>query len=310
MNFNHVSVLLDECIEGLNIRPDGIYVDCTAGGGGHSAEILKRLSDKGMLVCIDKDEEALNVCKTRLDADNVRFAHSDFKQIAEVLANLGIDKVDGILADLGVSSYQIDNPQRGFSYMHPEAPLDMRMDDSQGITAADVLNTYDEQQLFAVIRDYGEEKFAKLIAKNIVAARSKKPFALCGDLLDVVERSVPYASRKNGGHPAKRTFQALRIEVNQELTGLDAYLRQAVDSLNPGGRMAVITFHSLEDRIVKHTFADLATDCICPPSLPVCVCGHRAKGILVNKKPILPTDCEQQNNPRSKSAKLRIFEKR
>lgn len=310
MNFNHVSVLLHECIDGLNIKPDGVYVDCTAGGGGHSKEILAKLSQKGTLVCIDKDEEALAVCKQRLVAPNVKFVHSDFKQIREVLTNLGIDKVDGILADLGVSSYQIDNPERGFSYMHPEAPLDMRMDETQTLTAAEVLNTYDEQRLFAIIRDYGEENFAKPIARNIVATRAAKPFETCKDLLDLLERTIPYGARKNGGHPAKRTFQALRIEVNQELTGLDEYLRQAVDSLNVGGRIAVITFHSLEDRIVKHTFADLATDCICPPSYPVCVCGHRAKGVTVNKKPILPSEEEQNNNSRSKSAKLRIFQRR
>lgn len=308
MEFVHKSVLLAECIESLNIDPNGIYVDCTSGGGGHSAEILKRL-DCGRLICVDKDVDALSVCKARFsDSEKVLFAHSDFKNVNEVLNRLGVDKVDGFLADLGVSSYQIDNPERGFSYMASDAPLDMRMDKTQSFTAKDVVNTYDEHQLFTIIRDYGEENFAKSIAKNIVLARKNRPLETCGQLVEVIDKSIPQSCKK-AGHPAKRTFQALRIEVNKELDGLDKALRAMCDRLNSNGRIAVITFHSLEDRIVKHCFADLATDCICPPSLPVCVCGHRAKGRLVNKKPILPNDDELADNSRSKSAKLRVFER-
>lgn len=309
MIFAHKSVLLDECIDGLAVKQDGIYVDCTSGGGGHSSHILQLLSDNGRLICLDKDETALATCKQRLTRPNVTFVHCDFKQLPQVLDELGIDKVDGILADLGVSSYQIDNPDRGFSYMAADAPIDMRMDETQTLTAATVVNTYDEHQLYTIIRDYGEEKFAKQIARNIVAARQNKQLETCGELVAVIEQSIPFAARKNGGHPAKRTFQALRIEVNQELVGLEQFVLQAADRLNKGGRMAIITFHSLEDRIVKHAFADLATDCICPPSLPICVCGHRAKATLVNKKPILPSQEEQEENSRSRSAKLRVIER-
>ena len=310
MIFAHKSVLLWECIDALNIKPNGIYVDCTAGGGGHSSEILNKLAS-GKLVDIDKDIEALTVCKNRFQGKpNVLFAHSDFKQFDDVLDEFGIDKVDGILADLGVSSYQIDNPERGFSYMASDAPLDMKMDASQSLSAKDVVNTYTEAQLFAIIRDYGEDKFAKKIAYNIVQARQKQPIETCGQLVEIIDKSIPFAAKRNGGHPAKRTFQALRIEVNKELDGLDNALRRMVDRLNPGGRLAVITFHSLEDRIVKHCFADLATDCICPPSLPICVCDHRAQGSVVTRKPILPSDEELAQNSRSQSAKLRVFEKK
>lgn len=309
MIFSHVSVLLDECIEALNVKPNGIYVDCTAGGGGHSYHILQKLKG-GLLVDIDKDQEALDVCKGRLGENNVLFVHSDFKQLPFILRNLNIAKVDGILADLGVSSYQIDNPDRGFSYMASDAPLDMKMDASQTLSAKDVVNTYDENTLYTIIRDYGEENFAKVIAKNIVQARQKAPIETCGQLVQVIERSVPYGARKKGSHPAKRTFQALRIEVNKELDGLDDFLRDAVSVLKEDGRLAVITFHSLEDRIVKHCFADLATDCICPPNLPLCVCNHRAQGKLVNKKPILPSQRELEQNSRSQSAKLRVFQKK
>lgn len=308
MKFQHKSVLLAECIENLQIKPNGIYVDCTAGGGGHSSEILKRLQN-GTLICVDKDEEALAVCKNRFEGfANVKFVHSDFKNVDEVLNQADVEKVDGFLADLGVSSYQIDNPERGFSYMAADAPLDMRMDATQSLTAKQVVNEYDERELFTVIRDYGEENFAKNIAKNIVIARKNAVIETCGQLVEIIDRSIPAACKKNG-HPAKRTFQALRIEVNKELDGLDGALRAMCDSLNSGGRLAVITFHSLEDRTVKHCFSDLATDCICPPNLPVCVCGHRAQGKLVNKKPILPSDEEMTENARSKSAKLRVFEK-
>lgn len=308
MIFAHKSVLLEECINALNIKPDGIYVDCTAGGGGHSKRILEQLGNNGLLVDIDKDEEALSVCKSRLGDKNVKFVHSDFKRLPQILDELGIEKVDGILADLGVSSYQIDNPERGFSYMATDAPLDMKMDASQSFSAKDVVNDYGEYELFAVLRDLGEEPFAKVIARNIVNARAIKPIETCGELVDIIEKSVPYSARK-GGHPAKRTFQALRIEVNKELDGLDKFVCDAADRLNSSGRIVIITFHSLEDRIVKHCFADLATGCICPPQLPVCVCNHKAKGVLVNKKPILPTQDEMDENPRSKSAKLRVFER-
>lgn len=309
MIFAHKSVLLDECVEALNIQPSGIYVDCTAGGGGHSAEILKRLTS-GLLVDIDKDTEALNVCKQRLGEDKVKFVHSDFKNIANVLDELQIEKVDGILADLGVSSYQIDNPERGFSYMAKDAPLDMKMDASQKLSAYEVVNFYDEYKLREVISDYGEEKFAKQIARNVVLERQVNPIKTCGQLVDIIDKSIPFSVKKKGGHPAKRTFQALRIEVNGELDGLDEFLRQAVSRLNSGGRIAVITFHSLEDRIVKRCFNDLVTDCVCPPNLPVCVCNHRAQGSLYNKKPILPSERELEENSRSQSAKLRVFTKK
>lgn len=309
MIFGHKSVLLDECVQALNVKPSGIYVDCTAGGGGHSAKILDKLSD-GLLIDIDKDEEALSVCKQRLTKGNIKFVHSDFKNLSKILDDLGIDKVDGILADLGVSSYQIDNPKRGFSYMASQAPLDMRMDANASLSAKEVVNGYDESKLFTLIRDYGEEKFAKAIARNIVLERQKQEIETCGQLVDVIEKSIPYSARKKGGHPAKRTFQALRIEVNKELDGLDTFLTDAVERLSSKGRIAVITFHSLEDRIVKHSFSDFATDCVCPPNLPVCVCNHRAKGKLVNNKPILPTATELEQNSRSQSAKLRIFEKK
>lgn len=309
MIFSHKSVLLNESVDALDIKPNGVYVDCTAGGGGHSGEILKRIVD-GKLVCIDKDEEALSVCKQRLKSDKVIFVHSDFKELDGILNDLSIDKVDGILADLGVSSYQIDNPERGFSYMANDAPLDMRMDCSQSLSAKEIVNTYDEYKLFTIIRDYGEESFAKKIAKEIIAARAKEPIETCGQLVDIIDKSIPRGAIKKGSHPAKKTFQALRIEVNKELDGLEEFLNSASDRLNVGGRLAVITFHSLEDRIVKHCFADFVTDCICPPNLPVCVCNHKAKGILVNRKPMIPNESERQMNPRSQSAKLRIFEKK
>lgn len=309
MIYSHKSVLLEESIDALNINPNGIYVDCTAGGGGHSAKILDKL-DKGTLVAIDKDEEALEACREKLTKGDVRFVHSDFKELGNVLDSLGIDKVDGILADLGVSSYQIDNPERGFSYMSSDAPLDMRMDLSQALTAKDVVNNYAEWELCRIIRDYGEEKFAKSIARNIVSERQKQPLQTCGQLVDVIERSVPHCSRKQGSHPAKRTFQALRIAVNKELDGLSEFLSEAVERLVHNGRLAVISFHSLEDRMVKQSFADFATDCICPSNLPVCVCNHRAKGVVLTKKPVTPSLKEQRNNPRSQSAKLRVFVKK
>lgn len=308
MRFSHKSVLLDECIQSLNINPHGIYVDCTAGGGGHSEKILKKITD-GLLIAIDKDEDALEACKQRLSTSNVKLVHSDFKHIRQVLDELGIDKVDGILADLGVSSYQIDTPERGFSYMAASAPLDMRMDATQTLTAMDIVNGYSEQELCKIIYNYGEEKFARSVAHNIILERAIAPIQTCGKLVEIIEKSVPFSHKKNG-HPAKRTFQALRIEVNGELDGLDNFLADAVERLNPNGRLAVITFHSLEDRIVKHSFNEFTTDCICPPNLPICVCNHRAIGTLVNKKPILPSQQELTDNSRSQSAKLRVFAKK
>ena len=309
MKFSHKSVLLNECIESLNVKPNGIYVDCTAGGGGHSAKILDKLSG-GTLIAIDKDDEALAVCRERLTKGNVKFVHSDFKNLCQILDGLGIDKVDGILADLGVSSYQIDNAGRGFSYMASDAPLDMRMDIGQTLSAADVVNSYSEQQLCSIIRDYGEEKFAHVIARNIVALRQSGPLKTCGQLVEVIDKSVPYSARKKGSHPAKRTFQALRIEVNKELEGLEEFVTNAVSRLNSDGRLAVITFHSLEDRAVKRSFNDLATDCICPPNLPVCMCNHRSQGAPLTKKPLAPQESEMSENPRSQSAKLRVFVKK
>ncbi len=310
MIFEHKSVLLDESVNALEVHSGGIYVDATAGGGGHSSKILDKLDGTGLLIAIDKDPDALQACAERLASGNVKLFHSDFKRIDTVLNELGIDKVDGILADLGVSSYQIDNPDRGFSYMIDNAPLDMRMDTTQSLTAAELVNTYSEGELCKIIRDYGEEKFAKSIARNIVAERQKNPISTCGQLVDIIERSVPHSSRKKGSHPAKRTFQALRIEVNRELDGIDDFIRKAVERLNSNGRLAVITFHSLEDRIVKQTFADLATNCICPPSFPKCVCNHRSQGAVLYKKPIEPSAIEQNENPRSQSAKLRVFVKK
>ncbi len=308
MIYEHKSVLLDESIEALNIKPDGIYVDCTAGGGGHSEKILKSITS-GTLVCIDKDTDALSVCREKLKG-NVKFIHSDFKQLNSLLDELNIDTVDGIIADLGVSSYQIDTPERGFSYMTSDAPLDMRMDTTQTLTAKDIVNTYSEAELCRLIHDYGEEKFAKSIARNIVSERQKAPLLTCGQLVEIIEESVPHCTRKKGSHPAKRTFQALRIEVNKELDGIDDFLRDAVGRLNHNGRLAVITFHSLEDRIVKQTFLDFSTDCICPPYFPKCVCNHRALGATLTKKPIEPSTFEIQENPRSQSAKLRVFVKK
>lgn len=309
MIFAHKSVMLNECIQNLCIKPDGIYVDCTCGGGGHSEEILKKLVG-GKLICVDKDTEALQTCKNRLSRfSNVEFVHGDFKNVNNVLEQCGVARVDGFLADLGVSSYQIDNPERGFSYMAKDAPLDMRMDASVAFSAKDVVNTYTEQQLFAVIRDYGEENFAKNIAKNIVATRSEHAIETCGQLVEIIDQSIPFACKNKGGHPAKRTFQALRIEVNKELDGLDNALTEMCNALTSGGRIAVITFHSLEDRIVKHSFNELSTGCICPPNLPICVCGHVAQGRVITKKPILSGEEELKNNSRSQSAKLRVFEK-
>lgn len=311
MDFKHVSVLLNETIDGLNINPDGIYVDGTLGGGGHSYEICKRLSDKGRLIGIDQDGEALEAARERLKEfeDKITLVRSNYCEIDTILKDLGIEKVDGIVLDLGVSSYQLDNLERGFSYKS-DAPLDMRMDQRQNKTAADVVNNYSENELFRIIRDYGEDKFAKNIAKHIVMARKEKPLETTEELSEIIKASIPMKFQAKGGHHAKKTFQAIRIEVNQELTVLKESLDTMIDHLNPGGRICVITFHSLEDRITKIKFRENENPCTCPPDFPVCVCGKVSKGKVITRKPIIPSEEEMTENKRSKSSKLRIFERR
>lgn len=310
MEFHHIPVMLDECVEGLNIRSDGIYVDCTVGGAGHSREIVKRLGEKGRLIAVDKDADALMVAGERL-ADHkkqISFLHDDFKNLPQDLDGLGIEAVDGILIDLGVSSYQLDNAERGFSYMK-DAPLDMRMDRSQYLTAFNIVNEYSAGEIIKILYDYGEEKLARRIAENIVRIRSKQTIETTLQLAKIVEDSYPAATRFKYGHPAKRTFQAIRIAVNDELGTLKESIKQMALRLAPRGRMAVITFHSLEDRIVKTAFKELSTDCTCPPDFPICVCGNKREVMTVNKKPILPSERELNENPRSQSAKLRIIER-
>lgn len=305
MEFNHKSVLLNESINGLNIRPDGIYVDGTLGGAGHSIEILKKLKN-GLLIGIDRDEDALSAAKEKLkDFKNVKYIHGNHDDIKEILKELEIPKVDGILLDLGVSSYQLDEKNRGFSYMH-DARLDMRMDKSQRLDAEYVVNNYKEEDLAKIIYEYGEEKFSRRIAKNICEERKKNKIETTSQLVKIIENSVPL---KKDGHPAKRTFQALRIEVNNEIKPLYDCIENSIDCLNPGGRLCVITFHSLEDRAVKEAFVQAQGVCKCPPGLPYCMCGKVTKGKIITKKPIIPTDEEQQENSRSRSAKLRIFER-
>ena len=310
MDFKHVSVLLNETIDGLNINPDGIYVDGTLGGGGHSYEICKRLSDKGRLIGIDQDGEALEAARERLKEfeDKITLVRSNYCEIDTILKDLGIEKVDGIVLDLGVSSYQLDNLERGFSYKS-DAPLDMRMDQRQQITAKDIVNTYSEFDLYRIIRDYGEDKFAKNIAKHIVAARQVKPITTTGELTEIIRESIPMKMQVKSGHPAKRTFQAIRIELNRELDVLRDSLDGMIDILDDGGRLCIITFHSLEDRIVKTIFRKNENPCTCPSDFPVCVCGKKSKGKVITRKPILPGETEMEENPRSKSAKLRIFER-
>lgn len=309
MEFNHVSVLLNECIEGLNIKENGIYVDGTLGGAGHSSEILKRLSNEGRLIGIDQDTDALRAAKERLkDYSNVTFVHSNFSNIENVLDNLNIDGVDGILMDLGVSSYQLDEGERGFSYMK-DAPLDMRMNRENDFSAYNVVNEYSEEDLYRIIRDYGEEKFAKRIASFIVENRQEKNIETTLELVEIIKNAIPAKARREGPHPAKRTFQAIRIEVNSELSILNKTIEDGVKKLNKGGRMAIITFHSLEDRIVKNKFRDLAVSCRCPKEFPVCVCGEKAKVKVISRKAIEPTKEEVEINPRSRSAKLRVIEK-
>ena len=307
MEFNHKSVMLNECIEGLKIKPDGIYVDGTMGGAGHSKEIAKRISEKGLLIGIDRDEEAICVAKERLkDFNNIKIIHDNHDNIKEILNNLEIPKVDGILLDLGVSSYQLDERNRGFSYIG-NAELDMRMDRTQKLTAKQVVNTYSEQELARIIYEYGEERFSRGIAKKIVEKRKEKEITTTEELVNIIESVVPH--KKGEGHPAKRTFQAIRIEVNDEIKPLYDTVINSIDVLKKGGRICILTFHSLEDRAVKNAFNDSVGKCVCPPGLPYCVCGAISKGKIITKKPILPTKEEEEENSRSRSAKLRIFEK-
>lgn len=307
--FSHWSVLLAECIEGLAIREDGIYVDGTAGGGGHSFAIASRLTT-GRLIAIDQDEAAVRAAGERLAPLGARamVVRSNFSRLEAVLAELRIEKVDGLLLDLGVSSYQLDTPERGFSY-GSDAPLDMRMDTRRALTAYEVVNTYSEAHLKKILFEYGEERFAARIAARLVAERERAPIRTTGQLTELIKSAIPATAREGGHHPAKRSFQAIRIEVNAELDVIEPAIRAAVAHMKPGGRIAVITFHSLEDRIVKATFAALAAGCTCPPHFPVCVCGHKPEVRLVNKKPILPSALELEENPRSRSAKLRVAEK-
>ena len=311
MEFKHKSVLLEETIEGLRVKPDGIYVDGTLGGAGHASEVCRRLSAKGRFIGIDQDQDAIVAASERLAAygDRVTIIRSNYCYMANELKNLGIHQVDGILLDLGVSSYQLDNEERGFTY-RADAPLDMRMDQRQSRTAADTINGYEEKELYRIIRDYGEDKFAKNIAKHIVAARQQKPVETTGELTEIIRRAIPMKIQAAGGHPAKRTFQAVRIELNRELDVLRESLDGMIDMLGDGGRICVITFHSLEDRIVKTIFRKNENPCTCPPDFPVCVCGKKSKGRVITRKPILPGEEELSENSRSKSAKLRIFERR
>ncbi len=311
MEFKHYSVFLQETIDELNIKPDGIYVDGTMGGGGHSYEIAKRL-ETGRLIGIDQDRDALRAASERLTefSDKVTYVHSNYEAMVQELDKLGITSVDGIVLDLGVSSFQLDTPERGFSYMVEDAPLDMRMNQDSQKTASDIVNGYPEEELYRIIRDYGEDRFAKNIAKNIVKAREKKPLETAGELNRIIEASIPKKLQATGGHPAKRTYQAIRIELNRELEVLEDNLNDFIDLLNDGGRICIITFHSLEDRIVKNIFKKNQDPCTCPKDFPVCVCGKKSKGKVITRKPILPGEKELQENSRSRSAKLRVFERK
>ncbi len=308
MDFKHIPVMLKECIDGLNINPDGIYVDGTIGGAGHSKEIAKRLSPAGTLIGIDRDEEALKAAKENLkDYSNVKYVHGNHDEIREILNDLGVEKVDGILLDLGVSSYQLDERNRGFSYLGKNE-LDMRMDRTQDLTAKYVVNNYDEERLANIIYEYGEEKFSRNIAKNICKYRQNRQIETTEELVQIIEKSIPKSKQKDG-HPAKRTFQAIRIEVNNEIKPLYDTILRSIECLNENGRLCVITFHSLEDRAVKDAYIEAQGQCTCPKDLPYCVCNYKSFGKIINKKPIEATVDEKNENPRSKSAKLRIFEK-
>ena len=311
MIFNHKSVLLNETVDSLCVKPQGIYVDGTLGGGGHASEVAARLGDGGRLIGIDQDADAIAAASERLApfGDKITVVRSNYELIAQVLDELEIPQVDGIYLDLGVSSFQLDTAERGFTYREDDAPLDMRMDQRNEQTAKDIVNTYSEMELYRIIRDYGEDRFAKNIAKHIVQARQKKEIETTGELTEIIRASIPAKVRVTGGHPAKRTFQAIRIELNRELDVLEDSIDTMIERLAPGGRLAIITFHSLEDRIVKNRFRTNENPCICPPDFPVCVCGRKSRGRVITRKPILPTDQEMEENPRSKSAKLRVFEK-
>lgn len=310
MEFKHKSVLLYETVDELNIKPDGIYVDGTLGGGGHSYEIAGRLSEGGRLIGIDQDEDAIKAASKRLEPymDRVTIVRNNYCNMDKVLDELGIDKVDGIMLDLGVSSYQLDAADRGFTY-NVDTALDMRMDQRQEITAKDIVNEYSEFDLYRIIRDYGEDRFAKNIAKHIVAARQEKPIETTFELNDIIKAAIPMKVRATGGHPSKRTYQAIRIELNKELEVLENSIDMMIDRLKPEGRLCIITFHSLEDRIVKTRFRNNENTCTCPPSFPACVCGKVPKGRVITRKPVVPTDEEINENSRSKSSKLRVFER-
>ena len=311
MDFSHIPVLLNETIELLSVKPSGVYLDGTAGGGGHSYEIAKRLTEGGKLFSTDRDGEAVRAAEERLAPfkDRVQVIRGNYADYRELIAPYGVEKLDGILLDLGVSSHQFDDPERGFSY-RSDGPLDMRMDERDTLTAADILNGYPEKEIYRVLRDFGEEPFAKNIAKHICQRREEEPFRTTFQLVDIIKAAIPAKVREKGGHPAKRTFQALRIETNGELNALREALKTMIDDLNEGGRIAVISFHSLEDRMVKQAFRTAEDPCICPPDFPVCVCGRKPKGFQVTKKPVTASQEELERNPRAKSAKLRVFEKR
>ena len=310
MEFKHKSVLLYETVDQFNIKPDGIYVDGTLGGGGHSYEIASRLSDKGRLIGIDQDEDAIKAASERLKPfmDRVTIVRNNYCNMDKVLDELSIDKVDGIMLDLGVSSYQLDTAERGFTY-NVDAKLDMRMDQRQEVTARDIVNDYSEYDLYRIIRDYGEDRFAKNIAKHIVAARQKKPIETTFELNEIIKAARPMKVRATGGHPSKRTYQAIRIELNRELEVLENSIDMMIDRLNKEGRLCIITFHSLEDRIVKVRYKNNENPCTCPPSFPTCVCGKKSKGKVITRKPIIPSEEELEENSRSKSSKLRVFER-
>ena len=310
MEFKHKSVLLYETVDQLNIKPDGIYVDGTLGGGGHSYETASRLSDKGRLIGIDQDEDAIKAASERLKPfmDRVTIVRNNYCNMDKVLDELSIDKVDGIMLDLGVSSYQLDSAERGFTY-NVDAKLDMRMDQRQEVTARDIVNDYSEYDLYRIIRDYGEDRFAKNIAKHIVAARQKKPIETTFELNEIIKAAIPMKVRATGGHPSKRTYQAIRIELNRELEVLENSIDMMIDRLNKEGRLCIITFHSLEDRIVKVRYKNNENPCTCPPSFPTCVCGKKSKGKVITRKPIIPSEEELEENSRSKSSKLRVFER-
>ena len=310
--FYHVSIMLNECMDNLNIVPDGVYVDGTMGGAGHSYHISEKLSEKGMLIAIDQDEDAIEAGKIRLReyADRIKIVKSNYSHMKEIVKSAGYNGVDGILLDLGVSSYQLDTPERGFTYRDESAPLDMRMDKQMTLTAKDIVNGYTESELRRVIKDYGEDRFYAAIARQIVLAREKEPLATAGDLVKAVKKAYPAKELRKPGHPAKKTFQAIRIELNNELKVLEDNLRDMVNLLNDKGRICIITFHSLEDRIVKNIFRECENPCTCPPDFPVCVCGKKPLGKVISRKPINPSEAELNDNPRAQSARLRVFERK